>query len=48
MEAAQKNAISHRARALQKLRAYFQARGEGEGDFLIPHLTHSQGLECGS
>lgn len=32
MEATQKNAISHRARALQKLRAYLRERGEGEGD----------------
>ncbi|KAH9016051.1 Ham1-like protein [Lactarius hengduanensis] len=29
MEATQKNAISHRGRALQKLRAYLQAQGEG-------------------
>lgn len=41
MEAAQKNAISYRARALQKLRAYLHALGEGEGDLLIPPY-HSQ------
>ncbi|KAI9467323.1 Ham1-like protein [Lactarius psammicola] len=29
MEATQKNVISHRGRALQKLRAYLQAQGEG-------------------
>ncbi|KAH9173353.1 Ham1-like protein [Lactarius sanguifluus] len=29
MEATQKNVISHRGRALQKLRAYIQAQGEG-------------------
>ncbi|KAH9030106.1 Ham1-like protein [Lactarius pseudohatsudake] len=29
MEATQKNAISHRGRALQKLRAYLQTQGEG-------------------
>ncbi|KAF8270938.1 inosine triphosphate pyrophosphatase-like protein [Lactarius quietus] len=32
MEATQKNAISHRARALQKLRAYLQAQGGGGGE----------------
>jgi inosine/xanthosine triphosphate pyrophosphatase family protein len=32
MEATQKNAISHRAHALQKLHAYLQIRMEGEVD----------------